>query len=63
MDKLTALLGWLSGKKTYFLCFAAIVAAWASYLNGAMSEKEAIEATFTALTGMSMRAAVAKSGG
>lgn len=52
----------LSGRKTYFLCFAAIVAAWASYLQNSLSLQDAIQATFAALAGMSMRAAVQKSG-
>lgn len=56
------LLNWLSGKKTYFLCFAAIVAAWAAYLQHTLSMQDAVQATFAALGGMSMRAAVQKSG-
>lgn len=53
---------WLSGKKTYFLCFAAIVTAWASEMQGTISPQEAIQATFAALTGMTLRAGITKSG-
>ena len=56
------ILVWLNGKKTYFLCFAAIVAAWAAYLQNSISLQDATQATFAALGGMTMRAAVQKSG-
>ena len=56
------ILAFLSGRKTYFLCFAAIVAAWAAEVNGTMSMQDAIQATFAALGGMALRAGVQKSG-
>jgi hypothetical protein len=62
LAKLSALLIWLSGKKTYIICLCTIAGLWGSYLQGAVDLQNAMEGTVAALTGMSMRAAVAKSG-
>lgn len=53
---------WLSGKKTYMLCGITILGLWASYFQGAIDLQNATEGTIAALTGMTMRAAVDKSG-
>jgi hypothetical protein len=62
LAKLSAVLIWLSGKKTYIICLCTIAGLWGSYLQGAIDLQNALEGTVAAATGMSMRAAVAKSG-
>lgn len=62
LAKLPVFLIWLSGKKTYALCILTIAGLWGSYFQGAIDLQNAIEGTVAACTGMSMRAAVAKSG-
>lgn len=62
MDKLLALQDWLRHKKTYLLMASAIVAAWAAYANDSMTLQAAVEATFAALGGITLRAGVAKTG-
>jgi hypothetical protein len=62
LAKLSALLIWLSGKKTYAICLLTIAGLWGSYFQGTVDLQNAIEGTVAAMTGMSMRVAVAKSG-
>jgi hypothetical protein len=62
LAKFASFLIWLSGKKTYIICLCTIAGLWGSYLQGAVDLQNTIEGTVAALGGMSMRAAVAKSG-
>lgn len=56
------ILDWLDGKKTYLVCALVIAGAWGAYFQGAADLQHTIDATEAALAGMTMRAAVAKSG-
>lgn len=56
------LLEWLSGKKTYLLCLGTMIGLWTTYFQGAIDLQHAIDGTVLALGGMTMRAAVTKSG-
>lgn len=56
------ILTWLNGKKTYIICLFTIAGLWGSYLQGAIDLQNTLEGTVAALTGMSMRHAVQKSG-
>ena len=62
MNSIKTAVIWLNGKKTYILCGVTIAGLWASYFQGAIDLQHATEGTMAALTGMSMRAAVQKSG-
>lgn len=57
-----AILDFLSGKKTYLLMLAAIFTAIAGLANGDITIVQTIEAVFAAVGGMTIRAAITKSG-
>lgn len=51
--------GKLSGYKTYITAALAILTAWLAYLTGDIEAKEAVAATFAAVTAMTMRHGIA----
>ena len=53
--------GWLSGKKTYLVCAAAILAAVIAYSQDQVTLIQLIEAVLAAIGGMTLRAGVTKS--
>lgn len=55
-------MGKLKGYKTYIICGLALLAAGFGYLDGDMTAKEAIEAAFTAITGMTLRSGITTEG-
>lgn len=54
---------WLSGKKTYLVAAAAILAALAAYAAGTMDTVQAVSAVVAAILACTMRAGVTKSAG
>lgn len=52
--------GMFSGYKTYIVCGLAIITAGAGYLDGDLTAQAAIAAVFAAVSGMTVRAAIAK---
>jgi len=52
---------WLSGKKTYLVCAAAILAAVIAYSQDQVTLIQLIEAVLAAIGGMTLRAGVTKS--
>ncbi len=59
---MTAIIEWLKGKKSYIVCVLGILTAIVAYLNGAITMTQAIEAIWTAIAGITIRAGVTKSG-
>lgn len=51
--------GKLSGYKTYITAALAILTAWLAYLTGDIEAREAVAATFAAVTAMTMRHGIA----
>ena len=51
----------LSGGKTYLVCVGAIIAALIAYANGTMDIGQMIQAIWTAIAGITLRAGIAKS--
>lgn len=56
-------MGSLKGYKTYIVCGLALLAALAGYFDGDMSSKEALEAGFTALAGITLRSGMTTEAG
>ena len=56
------MLNWLKYKKTYIVCAAAILTAIGTYLGGGMDLGQLVTAIFAAITAMTMRAGITKSG-
>lgn len=52
----------LSGKKTYLVCAVAILSALAAYSQDQVTLVQMVEAILAAITGMTLRSAVQKSG-
>ena len=59
MEKLRV---FLSNKKTYLVCAGAIITAAIAWANGAIDTTMFIKYIFEALAGMTVRAAITKSG-
>jgi len=59
MDKIKA---FLSGKKTYLVCAAAVLAAVVAYSQDQVTLIQLIEAILAAIGGMTLRAGIEKSG-
>ena len=55
------IIAFLKGKKAYITAVAAILAAAAAYLNGAIGIKELLEAIFAGIGMITLRAGIAKS--
>ena len=62
MNLLKKIKDFISGYKTYFICLIAIVGALVAWSEGAMSTVELYQAIVAALAGITIRAAVTKSG-
>ena len=61
-SKESVMFSWLEGKKTYLLAAATILGAISTYLAGAITFMQLVEAVMAALTAMSLRAGITKSG-
>ena len=54
------IIDWLKGKKVYFICASAILAAFTGWLQDEISLIQFVEAIFIALGAMALRAGMAK---
>jgi hypothetical protein len=52
----------LSGKKSYLICVAAIAGALLAWVNGEIGNHETVTAIVAAIYGITLRAGVRKSG-
>ena len=50
----------LSGGKTYLVCAGAIITAIVAFVNGTIDVVQLVQAIFTAVAGMTIRAGVGK---
>ena len=50
----------LSGGKTYLVCLSAILVAVIAFINGELEVGQLITAIYAAITGMTLRAGIAK---
>lgn len=57
---MTKIREWLKGKKTYFVCIAAIIGVTVLWSEGDMTHLEAVEGIVKAIFGISIRAAISK---
>ena len=60
MAQFFLIIAWLKGKKTYLLMAIAILTAITGVIDGSLSMAEFIQAIFTALGMITMRAGIAK---
>jgi len=60
LDRISKLIAWLQGKKTYTVAIGAILTSLGAYISGSIGLEELIRDIFAALLSMTFRAALKK---